>query len=157
MAKSKWEFVKGRLDAISAWCRMGMLEKDIAKKLKISVSTLESYKLSHPELLEALKNGKEDADDNVENALYEKCIGKFIYEEQAFKCKNVFYDESGRRCESEDIVVQEVKKYIPSETMAQLAWLNNRRPQRWRKNANKEKLDEQRFDHDKENDSKKYW
>ncbi len=157
MAKSKWEYVQSKLDAVSTWCRAGVLEKDIAKKLGISVSTFESYKLQHPEFLEALKNGREDADDQVEAALFEKCIGKHYYEQVAFKCKEVYYDEQDRRCEREEIKITEVKRFMTPETMAQLAWLNNRRPDRWRRNAGKERLDEKKFEHDKEIDDKRYF
>ncbi len=155
--KSKWPEIEAKLDSIRVWSRNGIYEKDIAARLGVAISTFEIYKTKHPELMEALKSSKETADDMVENALFEKCIGKIYEEEVAFKCKEVFYDDKGRRCEREEIKTKKVKKYMPPETMAQLAWLNNRRPQSWRRNANKERLDEKRFEHDKDIDDKKYW
>jgi hypothetical protein len=155
--KSKWPDVQAKIEQIAAWCRAGMLEKEIAIKLGISVSTLEKYKTEHPELTEALKNNEATANEAVENALYNKCIGYTYPEEMAFKCKRVFYDEQDRRCEEEHIETITVQKYQPPETMAQVVWLNNRCPSRWRRNAGKEQLDRERFEHDKEIDSKKYW
>ncbi len=155
--KSKWPEVKDRIDEIAAWCRAGMLEKDIAKKLGISVSTFETYKNNHPELLESLKSNEEGANDLVENALYKKCIGSTYEEEVAFKCKSVYYDDQDRRCEEEEIKTTTVTKYLPPETMAQIIWLNNRRPDRWRRNAGKEKLDNDKFEHEKNTDARKFW
>ena len=157
MAKSKWPKVKEKLFLIQMWSREGMLEKDIAKKLGVAVSTFEQYKLDHPELTEALKSSKEIADFNVENSLYKKCIGHYVKVGKAFKCKEVYYDENGNRCENEEIKTVEVDEFIPPDTMAIAIWLNNRKPQSWRRNANKEKLEEDKFKHDKKIDGKKYW
>jgi hypothetical protein len=155
--KSKWDSVKDKLFLIEMWCREGMLEKDIAKKLKVSVSTFEEYKKKHPELSEALKRNKELADYEVENSLYKKCTGHYAKEDRAFKCKEVYYDEEGRRCEREVVKTVEVDVFIPPDTMAIAIWLNNRKPSMWRKNANKEKLEREKFEHEKEIDGKKYW
>lgn len=139
------------------WCRDGALERDIAKNLDVSVSTFEKYKKEHPELAKALKKGKEIVDYEVENSLYKKCIGHYVKEGKAFKVNEVYYDENGNRCERETIETVEVDKFIPPDTMAIAIWLNNRKPNNWRRNANKENLDEKKFEHDKKIDEKKYW
>lgn len=157
MAKSKWPGVKERLFEVEMWCRDGLTEKDIAKRLGVGVSTFEEYKRRYPELLRALKKGKEVVDYEVENSLYKKCIGHYVKVGKAFKCKEIYYDEQGRRCEREKIRVVEVDEFIPPDTMAIAIWLNNRRPDKWRRNANKEKLDEKKFEHDKKIDDKRYW
>jgi hypothetical protein len=157
MAKSKWPQVKENLFLVQMWCRDGMLEKDIAKKLGVSVSTFEEYKKKYPELSKALQKSREIADYEVENSLYKKCIGHYVRVGKAFKCKEIFYDDEGRRCEREEVKTVEVDEFIPPDTMAIAIWLNNRKPDKWRRNANKEKLDEKRFEHGKEIDGKKYW
>lgn len=157
MAKSKWPQVKEKLFLVEMWCRDGVLEKDIAKNLGVAVSTFEDYKKKYPELREALKKGKEIVDYEVENSLYKKCIGHYAKDGKAFKCKEVYYDEEGRRCEREVVRTVEVDVFIPPDTMAIAIWLNNRRPDRWRRNTNKEKLDEKKFEHEKKIDEKKYW
>ena len=157
MAKSKWPKVKDKLFLIQMWCREGMLEKDIAKNLGVAVSTFEQYKIDHPELVDSLKRNKEIADYEVENSLYKKCVGCYVKEQKAFKCKEVYYDENNNRCEREAVQVVDIDTFIPPDTMAMAIWLNNRKPQSWRRNANKEKLDEKKFDHDKDVDGKKYW
>jgi hypothetical protein len=72
--------VKPKLLLVAAWARDGLTDVDIAKNLDIGVSTLHAYKKEHPELLESLKRGKEEADVAVENALYKRALG-YEYEE----------------------------------------------------------------------------
>lgn len=63
------------LTLITGWARDGLTEKQISHNMGIGVSTLAEWKNRFPELLEALKNGKEVADYQVENALFEAAIG----------------------------------------------------------------------------------
>ena len=51
------------------------------QKIGVSVSSFNVYKNEHPELLEALKNGKIVADDEVEAALYRRAVG-YSYENE---------------------------------------------------------------------------
>lgn len=155
--KSKWPTIQENLFRIKMWCRSGMLEKDIASNLGVSVSTFEKYKVDHPELREALKNGKEIVDFQVEDSLFKKCTGHYAKETRAFKCKEIYYDEEGRRCERENVKTVEVDVFIPPDTTAIAIWLNNRKPKSWRRNSNKERLDEERFKHDQDIDGKKYF
>lgn len=155
---SKYETnVKPNLFLIEHWVKDGITDEQIAKRLKIAYSTFRLYIKKHPELSAALKKSKEIVDYEVEESLYKKCIGHYAKEGKAFKCKEIYYDDDGNRCERETVRVVEVDVFIPPDTMAIAIWLNNRRPDRWRRNANKEKLDEKKFDHEKEIDSKKYW
>lgn len=155
--KSKWPLVQEKLFLVKMWCREGMLEKDIAKQLNIGISTFEDYKTKHPELRDALKSSKEIADYEVENSLYKKCVGHYVKEQKAVKLKEVYYDDDGNRCERETVQVVEIDSFIPPDTLAMAMWLNNRKPESWRRNANKERLDEKRFDREKELEDKKYW
>ncbi|NLT46172.1 MAG: hypothetical protein GXX80_11775 [Thermotogaceae bacterium] len=73
--KSKYEtHVADRLDVIRGWCRDGLTEEEIAKRLGVACSTFRKYKGDYPALSAALKEGKEVADYRVENALYNKAI-----------------------------------------------------------------------------------
>lgn len=159
MAKGKYEYwlSEDGLLLLSGWARDGLSEEQIARNCGCASSTLREWKKNHPAISAALKKGKEVVDREVENALFNKCVGKYVDEEVAFKCKEVFWDAAGRRCEREEVKTATVKKFIPPETMAQAIWLNNRKPGAWRKNANKERLDDERFKHDKDIDSKKFW
>lgn len=145
------------LTLVHGWKRDGYTDEDIAKKMGISKSTFHDWKRKFPQFSDALKKGKEIIDFEVENALLQKCLGYFITEQTAFKCKDVYYDEAGHKCIKERIEVAEVRKYVAPDTTAQLAWLNNRKCETWRRNAGKEKLDAEKFAHEREMDNKRYW
>lgn len=68
------------LEKIPKWRRDGMTEEQIAKKLNISYATLNNYKLEHLELIEALKEGKEELIEKLEGALFKKALGFTIDE-----------------------------------------------------------------------------
>ena len=74
--KSKYDaFVKPHLARIEHLCRMGATEEEICRKLGVAVSSFNVYKNLYPELMEALKRGKVDADDAVEAALFRRATG----------------------------------------------------------------------------------
>lgn len=143
MAKSKWESVKGKLAQVEMWARSGLTEKQIAKNLGISVATLEVYKNERPEFIETLKKGKDVADFEVENALYQKALGYDVEEQKAVKVTNTYYDENGKKCQKEEVVVVPVMRHIPADTTAQIFWLKNRRRQQWRDNPHKVEIDKE--------------
>lgn len=155
---SKYETnVKPNLFVIEHWVKDGMIDKDIAAKLNIAYSTFREYVKKYPELSALLKRTKEIVDYEVEESLYKKCVGSYAREQKAFKLKEIYYDNNGNKCEKETVKVVDVDTFIPPDTMAMAIWLNNRKPRSWRRNAGKEKLDEDKFEHDKDIDSKKYW
>ena len=53
----------------------GATDREIADALGIAESTFYNWRHSHPEFLEAVKLGKEAADDRVESALYHRAVG----------------------------------------------------------------------------------
>jgi len=120
MGKSKWESVKEKLPLILNWCKDGLIEDDIVKKLNIAMSTFSRYKVEHEELREALKKGKEVIDYEVEQKLLKRAMG-YDYNE----VKNVTDPDGGIT------TTITVKSVIP-DTTAQIFWLKNRKPKEWR-------------------------
>ena len=79
--KNKYEtHVRPHLEEIKQWiCDFD--EKEIAtKRLGIAVSTWEKYKKEHPELVDALKNGKQNLISELKESLKKKAKG-YYYEE----------------------------------------------------------------------------
>ena len=77
---SKYEtYVKPHLNEIEVWA-LTMEDQQIAKTLKISVSTWHEYKNKYPELKEAVKRGREQLVAQLKSTLIEKAKG-FHYEE----------------------------------------------------------------------------
>ena len=121
MAKGKYEYwlSPDGLLRLEAYARDGLTDEQIAHNMGISTATLYNYKRDHLEILEALKKGKEVVDIQVENALLKRALG-YSYEE-----KKVEVSEEGTK------VTKTIKEVVP-DTTAQIFWLKNRRPDRWR-------------------------
>lgn len=121
MAKGKYEYwlSPDGLLLLEAYARDGLTDEQIAKNLDITPSTLYEWKRRYSEISEALKKGKEVVDIEVENALLKRALG-YSYEE-----KKVEVSEEGTK------VTKTIKEVVP-DTTAQIFWLKNRRPDRWR-------------------------
>ena len=135
--KSKYETnVQPRLLEIAAWCRDGLTDEEIADKLDISHESFYKYKREFPEFTDTLKETKEIADIKVENSLNKNANG-YDYEEQVVVMKKeVIYNEQGKR--QKEITYPEVVtilKHKEAETKAQQFWLQNRKPEKWRNQA----------------------
>lgn len=122
MAKGKyadWLTPEGLLK-IEGWARDGLTDEQIAKNIGISRSTLNVWKDRYSDISDALKKGKDIIDRQVENALLKRALG-YEYEE----VKEKF----------EDGVITErtvTKKEVVPDTTAQIFWLKNRKPDKWR-------------------------
>ena len=124
MAKSRWEEVKGKLDLVTAWARDGLTEEQIAHNLGIGMSTLSKYKVEHIEIVEALKQGKEVIDYQVENQLLKRAMG-YTYEEVTSEVRVI---------DGEPVMMEtkRVTKEVAPDVTAQIFWLKNRKPNEWR-------------------------
>ncbi len=113
-------------------CKLGATDEEMADFFDVSVTTLNNWKEKHPEFLLSIREGKEVADMEVVNNLYNGCFDRAIVEEQAFKVKEVSYDENGKRCESERVEVVSVARAVPGDYRSQQFWLRNRKSKNWR-------------------------
>lgn len=124
MAKGKyqeWLEPEGLLK-IEGWARDGLTDEQIANNIGISVSCLNNWKNKYVEILESLKRGKEVIDRQVENALLKRALG---YE----------YTETTREYipELDEMkTTKKVTKQVAPDTTAQIFWLKNRKPEKWR-------------------------
>lgn len=128
MAKGKfseWLTPEGLL-IIEGWARDGLVDEQIAKNIGISRSTLSVWKTKYPDISDALKKGKEVVDREVENALLKRALG-YRYTETT---KEAVKDpQTG---EVKMTVTKEVTKQVSPDTTAQIFWLKNRKPDKWR-------------------------
>lgn len=108
---------------IEGWARDGLTLEQIANNIGVRVSTLHEWKSKKPEILDALKRGKEVADYEVENALFKRAKG-YDYIEETTEITTV----DGRETKH----VKKVKKHVSPDTGAAAFWLKNRRPDKWR-------------------------
>lgn len=126
---------------LEAWARDGLTDEQIAHNMDINVATLYRYKQSHCEICNALKRGKEIVDIQVENALLRKAMGISKTVVKPIKVKEVLYDNGKRISEKEHIEYAEEEIYIPPDTTAQIFWLKNRLPDKWRDKPTTENTD----------------
>lgn len=97
----------------------GMTDKQIADVFSIRESTLNNWKLLHPEFMESMKRGKEEADADIVKSLYERAKG--------YKCR-----EDKIFCHNGDIIVEPTIKQYPPDTAAAFIWLKNRQAKLWK-------------------------
>ena len=108
------------LTLLEGWARDGLTDEQIAGNIGINTSTLYDWKNKFPKISEALKKGKEVVDIQVENALLKRALGYDFQETRVEKS-----DKDGTK------IIQTLK-HIPADTTAQIFWLKNRRPDKWR-------------------------
>ncbi|MBS6888618.1 MAG: hypothetical protein E6377_18025 [Clostridium sp.] len=157
MAKSKWEEVSKRLKDVETWASMGLSEKQIAKNLGISKSTMENYKNDHLDFLDSLNSGKRLASYEVENAVYKKATGYKVKKTAAIKCKDTYYDENGNKCIKERVEVVEYEEEVPADIQAAKFWLVNKKSAKWSDNPAKIKIDKEALQLKKDMANKESW
>jgi hypothetical protein len=134
MAKGKyqeWLEPEGLL-RIEGWARDGLTDEQIAQNMGVAYSTFRTWRDKYSALSAVLKKNKDVADRQVENSLFERALGGTHEVRKTFKVKEKYYDDHGKLCEKEKLVQATDEVYIPGDTTAQIFWLKNRKPDKWR-------------------------
>lgn len=128
MARGKherWRTEEGKT-LLSSWAKDGLTDEQIAKKIGISRSTLAEWKKRYPDISDTLKKSKEVADAVVEDSLYKRAVG-YRYDEVTYeRVKNA------KTGEFEKVETKRVTKEVQPDVAAQIFWLKNRRPDKWK-------------------------
>lgn len=160
MAKGKYErwVTKEGLALIEGWAHDGLTDEQVAHNMGISRSTLNEWKKKFPDISDTLKKGKEVVDYQVENALLKRALGYTFTEkkygpvqmsdEEYFARKTIAVNryklehpeatlEEIRIIEKgvsryKSVLAEERVKEIAPDVTAQIFWLKNRRPDKWR-------------------------
>ncbi len=98
---------------------LGATDVDAADFFEVDEATIYRWKHSHPEFCEALKVGKDFADDRVEQSLYRRALG---YTHEAVKMHVV----------DGAVSITPYTEHYPPDTTAAIFWLKNRRREEWR-------------------------
>lgn len=98
----------------------------------MAYSTFREWRDKFPAFSASLKKGKAPVDYKVENALYKSATGYTVTVKKPMKLK-----EEKQKVGEGKIVIERVEYvdeevYIPPQTAAQVFWLKNRRPDKWR-------------------------
>lgn len=136
MAKGKFQrwLEPDGLILLEGWARDGLIDEQIAEKVGISRSTLNDWKKRFPDISDALKKGKEVVDRGVENSLLKKANGYNAEIKKTFKIRIIDYDpDTGKKIREYEELKQAIDEvHVPADTTAQIFWLKNRMPDKWR-------------------------
>jgi len=100
-------------------CLLGATDDFLADYFEVDVSTISNWKVDHPQFLESIKRGKQEADLKVAESLYNRAVGYSHPEQKVFNNQG------------EIVTHDTVKHYAPDPT-ALIFWLKNRQPKQWR-------------------------
>lgn len=104
-------------------CLLGATDKELADFFEVEESTINNWKIEHPEFLESIKKGKLIADAKVADSLYNRALG--------YKAPDVDI-----RVINDEIVQTPLIKHYPPDTTAAIFWLKNRHPEKWKGKPN---------------------
>lgn len=104
----------------AAICSLGGTDTNIADALGVRVSTVKLWRVTFQEFSDACAREKAVADDMVEKSLFQRAIGYDYEEEELVKFEGSVTERAI------------VRRHVPPDTKAALAWLSVRRPKEWR-------------------------
>ncbi|EKQ57220.1 MULTISPECIES: hypothetical protein [unclassified Clostridium] len=119
--KGKDIFDDKKLEDVKSLTKEGLTESELAKKLNISLKTLNEWKEIYPDLMRVIEESHEYYDDKVEQALLKRALG-YEYEET-----EIVASKDGKTSKA-----KKIKKEVPPDTNAIIFWLRNRNPKKWR-------------------------
>jgi hypothetical protein len=102
-------------------CERGATDAELADFFCVSINTVRAWQALHGEFLQAVRVGKESADDRVERSLYQRAVG------YTFDTVTIFAPTTTRGA-----AVVEHREHCPPDVGAQKLWLTNRRREAWR-------------------------
>ena len=122
-AYDEWLTPDGLL-RVQGWARDGLTNEQIAHNIGVTGRTFADWISRFPSLSSSLKKGKAPVDLEVENALLKRALG---YTEEETTTEIIEQPDGKKRKQ-----IKKVLRIFPPDTTAQIFWLKNRRPDRWR-------------------------
>jgi len=98
---------------------LGATDGDLAKTFEVDERTINRWKKDHLEFCQSLKRGKETADAEIADRLYQRAKG--------YEHADLYITQYQGQ-----IIKQAITKYYPPDTTAAIFWLKNRQPELWR-------------------------
>lgn len=114
--------------------RDGASMDSIAKTFGIAPQTFYLWRQKYPELQDACKRGKQLVDYEVENALLKAALG--------YKTETVrtYINNSVDGAKNREVKIDKTTTEVGPNVTACLAWLNNRKPEQWKRNRDNDML-----------------
>lgn len=105
-------------------CQLGATDTDLAEAFGVTRGTINNWKKKNPEVFIHIKQGKDDSNEKVKNALYHRALG--------FKCK----ETKIAMFEGHITDAKNITKHYPPDVRACEIWLINRDPDNWKSRNN---------------------
>ena len=106
-------------EQVEKLCKLGATDNEIADFFEVDVSTINNWKIAHPQFFESIKKGKILADSNVAERLYQRALG-FEHDSEEIKVSDG------------EVIRVPIRKIYPPDPTAAIFWLKNRRSKEWR-------------------------
>lgn len=103
----------------------GMTDEQISSELGVSTQTYYNWQNKYREFLESIRDGKENKDAMVENALFQRATGVVV------KAQKPVVVSQGQGLGSV-VELVEYEDRMPPDPTSMIFYLKNRRPDRWR-------------------------
>lgn len=128
MAKGKYEYwlTEEGQRQLREWSIKGLSDIQIAKNIGISKDTFYKWKQKYTDFADCLRQSKQIADIEVENALFKSACGYWTEETTVEK---VYSIEFGKMIPYKE---KTIKKFVPANAIAQKFWLINRASEEWK-------------------------
>lgn len=132
--KGKYEewLTEDSLKVLEGWARDGLSDEQICKNMGICKDSFYRWKKEYPPFSDAIKRGKAPIDFEVENALLKSALGHTVTLKKPIKVKVEKQLVGKGKVVEEHIEYVEEEVYVPPQATAQIFWLKNRRPDKWR-------------------------
>lgn len=98
-----------------------MTDEELSKRMGVSRGTFYDWIKKFPDISDAIKKGKEVVDYEVQQTLFKSALG---YKTKETRTET--YEDGG----SKTIIIE---RDVPPNVTAQIFWLSNRRPDKWRR------------------------
>ena len=112
-------YYDGIVEQVYKLTLLGATDQQLADFFDVCVATVHNWKNEHPEFLEALQRGKEEADATIAESLFHRAKG---YSHPEVHISNY----------QGQITQTPLTKHYPPDTAACIIWLKNRQPTVWR-------------------------
>jgi hypothetical protein len=108
------------VERVRELCSTGAIDSEIADAFNVDITTIFRWKNRHPEFCSALKAGKEAADARVERTLFHRAVG------YSYDAETVRIAKDGK------VIRATYRQHVLPDITAQIFWLKNRQPAKWR-------------------------
>lgn len=121
------EWIEGKgLENVCMWAKLGIMDKQIAGNMGISLTTFYEWQRRFPSFSDAIKKAKAIPNLELENAMFDLALGRIYVEE----VKSVLDPKTGTV-----VRIEKTKKQIPPNPTTQIFLAKNRMPDKYKDRA----------------------